>query len=137
MFQKRIEVHAVMLTAEFRTAYMERAAKIWGEGQQAFDSSIGSRVGFLVSFSTPDRPYEFLEDKRLWVLSLNYGGTKVSNPEVRSLADKAVLDPFFPFVNQWSREYLVAFDPAMGSSLPQSVSLSLKSALAGVELEWR
>lgn len=137
MFQKRIEVNAVMLTSEFRSAYLERAGRIWGEGQEAFDSSIGSRVGFLVSFYTPDKQYDYLDDKRIWALSLNYGGTKVSNPEIRALSDKVVLDPFFPFINQWSHEYLVAFDPALGSSLPQSVSLALKSALANIELEWR
>ncbi len=137
MFQKRVEIHAVMLTAEFRKAYMERAGRIWGEGQQGFDSSLGNRVGFLVSFSTPDRAYESLDDKRLWVLNMNYGNTKIPNSEVRGLTDKALLEPFFPFVNQWSREFLVAFDPGASGNLPEVVGLTFKSALAGVELIWR
>jgi hypothetical protein len=137
MFQKRVEIHAVMLSTEFRKAYMERAVRIWGEGQQAFDSSLGNRVGFLVSFSTPDRAYESLDDKRLWVLNLKYGDTKIPNSEIRSLMDKAFLEPFFPFVNQWSREFLVAFDPGAGGNIPDVVGLTFKSALAGVELIWR
>jgi hypothetical protein len=40
-------------------------------------------------------------------------------------------------VNQWSREFLVTFDANSTGELPDSVLLSLKSALVAVDLEWR
>jgi hypothetical protein len=94
-------------------------------------------MGFLVSVSTPERPYENVDDRRLWTSSLQIGAVQIQNAEIRPLSDKVLLEPFFPFVTQWSREFLVAFDPGATGELPQSVVLKFKSALVALDLEWR
>jgi hypothetical protein len=137
LFQKKMDVQAIMLTNEFRAAYLERMTRLRGDTQSSLDESVGRRVGFLVSLSTPERAYENLDDKRLWTAALQLGTLQVQNAEIRPLSDKTLLDPFFPFVTQWSREFLVMFDPGATGELPQSVILKLKSALVALDLEWR
>lgn len=137
LFQKRIGVHGVLLTSEFRKAYLERMARLRGDSQSSLDESVGRRMAFLVSVTSPERAYENIDDKRLWNIALKYGNLQIQGAEVRPLSEKNTLDPFFPFSNQWSREFLVAFDPGGVTELPQSVTLVLKSALVSVEMEWR
>jgi hypothetical protein len=137
LFQKKIQVHGVLLTTDFRKAYLERVSRIRGDAVNALDESVGRRLGVFVSLTTPDYAYENLDDKRLWSVSLRYGKTQIHAPDVRPLSEKTPLTPFFPFVNQWSREFLVTFDANSTGELPDSVLLSLKSALVAVDLEWR
>jgi hypothetical protein len=143
--QKKLEVHALLLTDEFRRAYVARFQRLRGVTQDSLGQDIGRRVGVLVSVFSPEKPYESLDDRRLWTIQLKYGINTLANPEIKSLNDKVLLDPFFPFVNQWSREFILAFDPTAGTTgdsggdetpLPDSVTLIMRSALTSVEVRW-
>jgi hypothetical protein len=137
-FQKRIDIKAVLLTNEFRKAYLARYVRIHGEGQGQFDETIGSRIGVLVSLFSSERDHELLEDRRLWTVSMKYGKAELRNPEIRMLPEKPLLTPFFPFVSTWSKEFLLVFDPqGVEGGLPEKVVLSMRSALADVEMIWQ
>jgi hypothetical protein len=138
-FQKRFEVKAVLLTNEFRKAYLARHARLQGPSQGGqFDDSIGSRVGVLLSVFSSDRDFEILEDKRLWTIAMNYGQAELRNPEVRMLPEKALTTPYFPFVSPWSKEFLVVFEPQGGEGgLPDKVELTMRSSMANVEMIWK
>ncbi len=136
LFQNQLSINAVMLSSEFRKSYSSRMTRLRGDSRNSLEESVNQRVGFLVSITSPFHAYETLDDKRIWGISLKYGNSKIQNNETKLLADKVILEPFFPFITQWSREFLVTFEPAELGEQSQSVTLLLKSALASVEMEW-
>ena len=129
-FHKTIITNAVVLSEEMKRAYSSRLSRIRG------DSAIGpmgveaGKLGILVSSFTPDRPYLNLDDKNLWTASVNL------------VPDKVLLESFFPFVSQWSKEYLLIFEAsAAGLSSealvnPQTLSFDMRSALVNLSLVW-
>lgn len=138
-FQNRIEAHALFLSDDFRKAYHKRFESIRGETIDPFNQETGADFGILISVTTPDHYFEEVDSRNIWTLKLAYGSLDLANPDIRSLKEKEILEPFFPFVSKWSKEFLVVFNLKKEegkAELPQKVKLSMRSSLATIEMEW-
>lgn len=143
-FQKRIDVHATLLTDEFRQAYAGRWARLRGDSGAQLENLGGTSLGVVLSVFTPDDPYMEIENRALWSVTLKYGTQTVPLTQARKLPNKPLFQPYFHFINQWTQETLLVFDVVPGGdpsskvlALPQTLSLSLRSALANVDVTWR
>lgn len=141
-FQKQVDVHAVLFTDEMRRAYAERFARLRGKADAQIEDIGDNKLGLVVSVFTPSTDFLDLDNALLWSLSVRWGAQQIEKPLIRKLKNKTPFEAFFPFVNHWSQDYLVVFDSReqLGNSIlanPQSVTLSLRSALANVELTWK
>lgn len=146
-FQKQVDFNAVLLTDEMRRAYVARHARLRGDASAAIEDMNGGKLGMIVSIFTPDSGYEDLSDRSVWSVSLRAGAQSVTNVQVRRLSNKTVLEPYFPFVNRWTNDYLLVFEtasaPQPGAAASeillqaQDVSLVLRSAIANVDFNWR
>lgn len=140
-FQKVIDANVVLFTEEFRRAFLERWTQIRGDGRSNLDEMTSGKSAALVSLYTPDFPYMSLDNSRLWTIEMQFGEKKIAPSIVRWIDDKPLLEPYFPFLNKWTREFLVIFDTASPSGetfvLPNSVQLSLRSSLVSTEFAWK
>jgi hypothetical protein len=144
-FQKRIDMHAVLLTDEFRRAYAARWQRLRGDTNARLpEEMLGGKLGVFVSVFTPDRPFLRLDDKNLWSIRLRYGPTQLTPSVVKSLREKEYFEPYFPFVSLWTSEFLLVFDVAPSESapnanlaLPQTVHLEMNSSLTKLDLGWK
>ncbi len=141
-FQNRLEMHSVLFTEEMRQAYVSRWVKMRGDSRTRIGMDVGGKLAVFVSLFTPEDDFLRLDDEALWTIRLSYG-EKVLNPViVRRLFDKELYQSFFPFIHEWSNEYLVVFDVSVAESsdamvLPSQVSAQFLSSLASVELAWK
>lgn len=139
-FRLQIDVKAVLFTDEFRRAFLERWQRIRGESRSSLQEMTSGKSGALVSLYTPIYEYMTLDNAKLWSFELRFGDRVFAPTLVKLVPDKVMLQPYFPFVSNWSREYLVIFDTAApgGESLvlPDSVTLALRSALSNIEFKW-
>ena len=166
--QKHLDFQAVLLTSEFRAAAWTRWHSLRGAGDLPWASSAavsGAEVppadagtlGAVVSLYTPEGAYLDLSPSGgLWSLSVVFspgaGRPEVIVPVdgVVALSRKVVLEPLFPHVNQWGKDYLVTFavPPGFGELLrsgvsgdavvavPPHLTLHARSALAHVAVTW-
>lgn len=131
-----VRVHAVFLSDEFRSAYLRRFESVRGERLDVF---AGERLNaILVSLYASHEPFANLADAKQW--SLFVGSTQVRPTEVRELGEKTLLQAFFPYADNWSREFLVVFDPTApaenGTALPTSLTFSARSTQVSFSLTW-
>lgn len=140
-FQKRADATVVLMTEEFRRAYLERWKSIRGDSKSSLDEMTSGKLGLFVSIYTPEYPYISLDNAKLWSHQLQFGDKSLAPIQVRALTEKSTFEPYFPFISHWSREFLVVFETASptGESLvlPSSVTYSLKSALVNLEFTWK
>jgi len=146
-FQHRIEMSGVLLSEEMRRAVSQRLSRLRGSGEGISvlsDSSGGVRLGVLVSVFSPEAPYNNLDDRTLWTLSMRIGPNQQSPLYIRRVVDKTLLQTFFLGINQWTQDYLLVFDfPETAlqrdnenqQQLPTAEFLA-QSAVARVELRW-
>jgi len=146
-FQNRVEMSAVLLTDDMRKAVTQRLSRLRGSADSLSvlsDSSGGVRLGVLVSVFTPESAYASLDDRTLWSLSMRVGPSQLTPLYVRRIADKTLLQTFFPNIHQWSQDYLMIFDfpetILQRDNENQKETLAAEflaqSALAKVQLRW-
>lgn len=143
-FQSQVKVNAVIFTEDFRQAFMRRVNLLKGTKSHGIDDLTSDKLGFFISIYTPEYAYMNLEDLKLWNIEVHYGSKVLTPSLVKNLREKSWFEPYFPFIDKWTSEYLLVFDVKDATTLqennfiaPDSVSLVLKSALAGVELTWK
>lgn len=143
-FQKRVDAFALLFTDEMRRAFATRWQSLHGNQITSLEDLGQGKLGIVVSAFTPEFPYSKLDDAKIWGIQLSWGEQKFSPSLVKHLSQKAQFEPYFSFVNFWSREYLLLFDvnpstePSQAAMVvPTQVTLQLKSALAAVEFVWK
>lgn len=140
--EEHSSVRAVFLNEEVRSAYLKRFEEVRGERLEVFSQDESSHMAILVSLYSAQSAFTNLADARQWSLFVSLGGGAVRPFQVREVYEKALLQAFFPFINSWSREFLVVFDPAGGSAsetaepLPNTLVLDAKSTQVSFSLEW-
>lgn len=141
-FQKRIDVNAVLFTEEMRRAYSARSERIRGESRELSDME-GGKMGILVSFYTPDGAYAELDNRDLWNIRVRDDQNQFMPAAVKYITKKSLFEANFPFVNKWTREYLIVYEPVAGETgseslkVSQSITLEMRSPLAVVNLTWQ
>jgi hypothetical protein len=141
-FQNQVELQAVLFTEEMRQAYLDRWVKMRGDTFAKTGLDVGGKLAVFVSIFTPQEDYLRLDNAALWTVRMSYGAQVIAPVMIRRLFDKALYTSFFPFINTWSSEYLIVFEPSVAESsptmeLPQQVSAQFLSGLASVELQWK
>jgi hypothetical protein len=140
-FEHRYSITATVLAPELRSALGKRYESLFKVQQSVLDDA-STKSGFFVTIFSPNRAGYDIEDEVHWTILMEGGETPRRPTVVRRLDDKERWGPFFPEVNQWSKEYLVVFD----ESLPDlaaaelvkknSISLIFANADAQVKLTW-
>lgn len=142
-FQKRVDAVAVLFTDEFRRAYAERWNRLRADNRASFEEVGANKMAVLVSAYTPEYQYSFLDNTKLWSYQLKVADKTLTPYQISHLNDKALFEAFFPFINKWTKEYLVIFETSeggVGSQAvvnPTSVSFAMRSALVSLNFEWK
>ena len=142
-FQKKFDAEAVLLSNDMRRAYTERWSRLRGKSDAGLGDLSGGKLAVILSYFSPQDEYMDLSNPQLWTVELSVAGKNYAPALVQKLPQKAALEPFFPFVNQWTVEYLLVFDASSDASGEQgmviaksSAQLKLKSALVNATLGW-
>ncbi|MCB9229915.1 MAG: hypothetical protein H6618_09910 [Deltaproteobacteria bacterium] len=150
-FETKILINATFLSPQFRTAFNKRYAELMEEKHFSL-AEADTKAGFFVSVFTADKQPPDLNDRKLWTLILKTSNGQQYFPSmVRSLNEKSRWQAFFPWLSQWSKEYLILFEtesppasaaPTVSSSdvLPDEnepeLTLSISNPSARVEFHW-
>lgn len=152
-FEPRLHINATLKSREFRSAYAKEYAERFG-----FDAdkeavllsneldSYNAYNEFLVSTYTPSDDWnDFAEEDSIWQLYLvDAEGRRAEPVEIEELDKKDVtLREFFPYIDPWSKVYLVRF-PRYDTSgiipIGDKESAVLKLVITGIkakgELTW-
>jgi hypothetical protein len=98
------------------------------------------KTKIFVSVYSPDINRNPLTEKAMWNITLQRKDSSVTKePEtIFSIKKKEPYTAFFPFINNWSREYLVVFDENGESPelMQQNMTLWIQNKVASVSLFW-
>lgn len=141
-FQKQVDTFAVLFTDEMRRAFVTRWQNLHGYKSASFDDIGDGKLGIIVSLFTPEYTYMKLDERKIWGFQLDWGAQKIAPVTIKSLSKKTQFQPYLPFVNAWSQEYLLLFDvnPTevnIPTVVPNQVTLHMRSALVAVEFVWK
>lgn len=140
-FETRYILTAVYISPEFRTAFANRLTKVYKKADVEL-GEIGSKAGFLVSLQVFDDTRSDLTNPQHWTVVLNGADGPIRPLLIKPLMDKERWRAFFPFIDLWSREFLVVFDvPGIDANTPKlveksGVSITFANADAHVDLKW-
>ncbi len=140
-FENKYTLTATVLSPEMRSAMASRYERLY-KVQQGILEEASSKTGFFVSIFSPERGGLDLDDEVLWTILVKIGETPRRPSLVRRLGEKERWRPFFPEVNQWSKEFLVVFDEPLPDLASEnlvhknSISLKFANADASVSLAW-
>jgi hypothetical protein len=140
-FETVFIIHTTYLSPKFREAFVGRLQGLMNQEGIGFELEEG-QVAFFVSVFAPDVRLQEIDDHKLWTLQLGLEDKKFSPKRVLYLSKKPRWEPFFPYIHQWSREYLVVFETAdqpitrakMGT--PTNVGLTMTSLEGRIDLAW-
>lgn len=154
--QKRIDMYVTLLGQDFRGAFSQRWQKLHGSSPFTLEGNPATHVGAFLSIYTPDRPYQRLDDAKVWTFELSLGDKKYIPMLVKRAAqkstEKVAFEGFFPYINSWSTEYFVLFElvakptsegkvdvPGAGPEtlITLPVTLSARSNLARMDFVWK
>ncbi len=140
-FENKYNLTATVLSPEMRSSMASRYERLY-KVQQGILEEASSKTGFFVSIFSPERGGLDLDDEVLWTIMVKIGETPRRPALVRRLGEKERWRPFFPEVNQWSKEFLIVFDEPLPDLATDdlvrknSISLKIANADASVSLAW-
>lgn len=140
-FEKIYDISVTYLSPEFQQAFAKRMNSHSPQLPQGLKVA-SSKMGFLVSIFSPEKSKTALEDPSLWTLMVDIDGRRKLPEKVKKLREKERWEPYFPYINRWSVEYLVLFDEPL-IALDQSalvvkrpLRITLKNSSASSVMEW-
>ncbi len=133
VFESLLTVHVSYFSEEFKQALEERYKKLFNRTNSNIVPSNG--VSFIVSVYTNDKTLMNLEDRKIWSIFMEVGSNRIDDFSIRAIPDKNRVKPFFNYINNWSREYLITFSTDTTGS-DSNVKLFLSNPEAKVELKW-
>ncbi len=112
-------IRATYLSRPFVRAYAKEYAKYYLLNSKAYKEkfnglapAFNSRITLLVSVYTPKKSYNNMDSKRsIWTIYLvNSEGESIMPQSVKPSQKKRVfLRKFFPYVTDWSKQYIIKF----------------------------
>ena len=117
----KFRVYATFISEEFRSALQDRYLSLYEKSQELFSSQ---GTIFLVSLYTNDSTLSNLDDKKIWSIYLEQNGRRIDEYQITTISDKNRTRPFFDYINNWSREFILTFDTESSSKLQLFISNS-------------
>ncbi len=141
-FQMKAMGTAVLLTPPFQEAYQARFKQLYGSQLSDITQSDSSKLGVFISLFTPEDTYLQIDDAKVWNLEVWFGDQKASVIQTKPLKEKEILSHFYPFINHWTKEYILFFDYPKQSNTgsgnpPNSVLFLLKGPPGTLEFKWQ
>jgi hypothetical protein len=122
------------VTPVFQEALTQRYAHIWNEPQPLINEP-AEKTAFFVTLYTANQELGNIADADVWNIQLQVSGQTLKPSAIKKLKPKERWQPFFPEINQWSREFLILFDRQPESSA-DPMRLILSSPDGSVRAEW-
>ena len=108
-FFTNFTVSTTMIDDEFYKAFSERSEKIFQE--KSFNLIVKPKqISYFISIYSPDRSALSIQNKSMWNIYLNLNGKKIRPERFKRMRPKSHWAKFFPTINFWSKEFLIAFD---------------------------
>lgn len=117
----KFRVYATFISEEFRSALQNRYNFLYEKSQELFSSQ---GTSFLVSLYTNDSTLSNLDDKKIWSIYLEQNGARIDEYQISTISDKNRTRPFFDYINNWSREFILTFDTKPSTELKLFISNS-------------
>ncbi len=139
-FETKYELTATYLSPKFRTAMSKRFSNLYEETRPLLEES-SSKAGFLIAIYAPEEDFDLRKSIDA-SLKFKTQGEKLSPVLIKTLRNKEKWQPFFPYVNRWTKEYLVIFESASvdanSAELVEKVGvdLSFHTSEAEVKMKW-
>ncbi|MCX6129876.1 MAG: hypothetical protein NTX25_12555 [Proteobacteria bacterium] len=133
-FEAKYTAHITRVTPEFREALIKRYEHIWNESQTLMTEA-GAKTAFFVTLYTANRNMENISDANLWNIQLQAAGKIFKPSSIKNLSPKERWQPFFPQINQWSKDFLLIFELTPEQS-GGSLKLLLNSPDGSVRSDW-
>ena len=105
-------IRATYLDKSFMRSYEDKYYDYYMKRPKNLIKKIGKSTVFLVSVYTPRKSYNNLDSKRsIWMVYLtNNEGESLMPLSIKPSQQKKVfLKKFFPYVTDWSRQYIIKF----------------------------
>ena len=80
---------------------------------------------FFISIYSSDRSKQDLTQPKLWSLKLSALNAEWEPLKIVEVRSKTEWQPFLPYINQWTREYIVIFPSTDAQSIKASDPLKL------------
>ena len=109
-------VSASMLSSQFYEALSNRVRDHYQSMDVLKNFTINSTV-FLSIFS-PDYELNDVSNNRIWELFLEIDGRKYPVKSVRKVKEKGAWYSFFPYINNWTTDFIITFDIPESEKLP-------------------
>ncbi|MBP9706319.1 MAG: hypothetical protein KBD78_01655 [Oligoflexales bacterium] len=134
-FEKKFSVVATYMSKNFVTSLMERYKNLFKVNETPLED-VNGKLAFFVSFSTPDREYVDMANKKLWRVFSTIDGNNIEPVVLKKIKEKERWQAFYPEITPWSHEYLVIFDHLVPATAGDSAdNLGVEFLLAGTEAE--
>lgn len=131
-FDTLYTLNVTFFSRSFKGVYDKRVQERFNHTPKL--EEIEGKLAFFVSIFSPRRDFINLSEDKVWEISLKNGAQQLKPVRIQKLTKKEEWLPFFPYVNRWSREYVVIFDPVEGA--PEDVNLRISSLYAQTVMRW-
>lgn len=110
-FETILVANTTFLSAPFRTAFSSRLSTLLDQALFSLDEGT-NKSAFFVSVFTPEDEKSMIGNTKLWSIFLTNQSEKIYPSLIKELPTKERWRTFFPYVNNWSKEFLILFDIA-------------------------
>ena len=131
--EAKVFINATYFSPSFRKGLKNRFKNIFGKEQTLLVKD-EKQIVFLVSVFTPKRKNINLNDQHLWSLYIKNSKEKYKPKMVKFINQKEKLNPFFPYINNWSKEYMIFFPNNLTKN--ERKNLVLSNSQVRIELFW-
>ena len=113
-FNIMFTIYASSLNNKFFKVLKEKYYEIFPQSQKSDDTiiqKINNKTAFIVSIYSPDNNLLNIKNKKQWNIYLEENNKNLTFPlSIISLKKTDSWDSFFPFINNWTKDYLIIFD---------------------------
>jgi hypothetical protein len=130
-FNTVMYIRATYFDKSFERAYSAEYYNYYMRKPKMLNKKSNKYITLLVSVYTPEKSYNNLDSKRsIWMVYLvNNGGESLMPASIKPSQKKRVfLKKFFPYVTDWSRQYIIKF--------PEYFDKSKKKLFLNSSVKW-
>ena len=129
-------LHITYISPTFEEALKTRGERILSKAKPLPIKNVNKRVFFVSAFSPNEENIDFKTDNLLDI-HLKVAGSKLFPEEIIELEEKKKWKLFFPYINQWTREFIIVFNKEQENPLPPgSIHFNLSNGNSLISLKW-
>jgi hypothetical protein len=120
-FNIMFTIYASSINNKFFNVFKAKYYEIFPQAQKSDDTiiqKINNKTAFIISIYSPDSNLLNLKNKKQWNIYLEENNKNLIFPlSLTPLKKTDSWNSFFPFINDWTRDYLVIFDRSNAKKL--------------------